>query len=155
MKAVSHFGPMHGERTRRHQFVGKSSRGDELIVTTYEVRDYHDEGEPPADVEIRLAVEFYRPTDGVMPAWLSVAEAGWLRDALDEFVVAYGEAPDAWEWRAVIADAPGEKPWKELAPVLSRATAERGVRENAADDECGWIERRRRAGDWQRLDATD
>lgn len=80
------FGPMHGESVPRHQFVGRSGRDDELIVSTYEIRERDDDGLPLPGVESRLAVEFYRPVSGVTSAWLTAEEAGWLRDALDEFI---------------------------------------------------------------------
>lgn len=72
------FGPMHGEATSRFQFVGESSHSDELIVSTYLIRETN-----------RLAVEFYRPAEGITSAHLTTEEAGWLREALDEFIEAH------------------------------------------------------------------
>ena len=76
-KAVRHFGPMHGEATRRHQFICDSSREEELIVSIYEVAD-----------GARLAVEYYNQRMGVASAHLTPEEARWLRDACMEFLAA-------------------------------------------------------------------
>jgi hypothetical protein len=74
---------MHGERSRRHQHVVTGSRGQELIVSFYEVR-HERVGAAPT-----LAVEYYDSDRGVTSAWLMVEEAKAQRDALTEFI-------DAW-----------------------------------------------------------
>lgn len=80
-----HFGPMHGERSRRHQMVvaGSQREGiEQIIVTVYEL---HDTEQPQEAVELThgLGVGAYARAD------LTVAEASALRDWLDEFVRAY------------------------------------------------------------------
>lgn len=79
-KPVRYFGPMHGERTRRHQFVSKGCRGG-TIVSIYEV----DHDGP------RLNVELMRQGYGgnLVSADLTPEEARWLCDACAEFVAAW------------------------------------------------------------------
>lgn len=71
------FGPMHGEKTRRHQFTVESSREDELIISIYEVK---------VKGQKRLAVEYYRPSLGVISGHLTVQEVDNLKVACEEFL---------------------------------------------------------------------
>jgi hypothetical protein len=76
-----HFGPMHGERTRRHQMEVDGPRTPVLSVYEHQV-----EGKP------RLAVELTAAAYGSIGnerADLTVAEARALREWLAEFIVAW------------------------------------------------------------------
>lgn len=83
MSDDKHFGPMHGERTRRHQFVIPPDFRDEVIVTVYE---------NTSATSPTLSVELYDPKRGVVAADLNVENARRLREYLAEFIVAYEDA---------------------------------------------------------------
>lgn len=80
---LKQFGPMYGERSRRHQFVSTGLRGD-TIVSIYEVRRDAD-----PDDTLRLNVELMGTGDrnlDIVSADLTVQEVVWLKDACDEFL---------------------------------------------------------------------
>jgi hypothetical protein len=78
---------MHGEKSRRHQFVTDGCRG-ETIVSVYEV-NYDD---LPNYNGPRLNVELMRKQGSLTSADLTLEEARWMRDFCDEFIAAHGDA---------------------------------------------------------------
>lgn len=83
MSHPRHFGPMHGERTRRHQMEVDGPRNP--VVSVYECR---------VEDEPRLALEVTMAHDGHLSnerGELTVAQARELREWLAEFIVAYAD----------------------------------------------------------------
>jgi hypothetical protein len=78
------FGPMHGERVPRHQFVIPADFHRETVVSTYQ--------HTSASFYPCFRVELYG--NGVEAADLTTDNAKALRDYLTEFIDAYEEVPD-------------------------------------------------------------
>lgn len=81
---VRHFGPMHGERTRRHVAVvdGPKPMERSTILAVYEY---------DTDDGVRLVVELTPKHSSPSSVDLAVADAEQLREWLAEFIVAHGE----------------------------------------------------------------
>lgn len=84
---LRHFGPMHGERTRRHQFVSTAPHGRETVVSVYESRPVDEDDKPEG--ETRCIVEL---TGDSSMAFLTLEEARWLHESLAEFIEAHSVA---------------------------------------------------------------